>query len=95
MLQLNRMFLLGVSGIQGDMMRDQWSISQRAYELMIEISWKFSLSQFRFSWADQVIILHMPQQLSCCGMCKIVTWLDHYIFYIRATYFHKIWIVSS
>ena len=26
--------------------------------------------------SDQVTILHMPQQLSCRGMCKVVTWLD-------------------
>ena len=29
------------------------------------------------SWPDQVIILHMPRQLSCRNICKIVTWLTY------------------
>ena len=33
-------------------------------------------------------------QLSCHGMCKIVTWSDQN-FHIRATYFFKIWTMSS
>ena len=28
---------------------------------------------------DQVTILHMPQQLNCCYMRKIVTWSDNQI----------------
>ena len=30
-------------------------------------------------WSNQVTILHMPRQLSCRGMCKIVAWLDNYL----------------
>ena len=29
-------------------------------------------------WLDQIIILHMPRQLSCRGMYKIMTWLCHW-----------------
>ena len=29
-------------------------------------------------WPNHATILHMPWQLSCHGMCKIVTWSDHY-----------------
>ena len=43
MLQLNRMFPLGVSGIQEDIMRDQRTISARVYEPMIEISRKLKI----------------------------------------------------
>ena len=25
---------------------------------------------------DQATFLHMPQQHSCCDMCKFVAWLD-------------------
>ena len=28
-------------------------------------------------WSIQITISHMPRQLSCRGMCKVVTWLDH------------------
>ena len=29
-------------------------------------------------WSNQITFFHMPRQLSCRGMCKIVTWLDQY-----------------
>ena len=34
-------------------------------------------------------MLHMPRQLSCRGMCKIVTWLDHYFWHKSKTYLKK------
>ena len=27
-------------------------------------------------WSDQITVLHMPWQLSCHGMCKIVIWFN-------------------
>ena len=54
---------------------------------MIQILWKFlyllSYSQ-RF---NQATILHMSRQLSCRGMGKIVTWLDHYYSHKNNMYF--------
>ena len=36
----------------------------------------FGLLLHKQYWTDQGTFLHMPQQHSCCDMCKIVTWLD-------------------
>ena len=38
---------------------------------------KYKLLFLHNWWSDQVMILHMPWQLSCHDMCKIMTWLDH------------------
>ena len=56
----------------------QGTMSQKIYELIIQISWKYMLPFFEKLLSDQVTILHMPWQLSCHGMCKFVTWLDHW-----------------
>ena len=37
----------------------------------------------------------MPWQLSCRGMCKFVTWLDHCIQNQNIKKSYKIWILSS
>ena len=52
-------------------------ISQWVYELIIQSLWICLLLLHDIQWSDQVTILHMPSQLSCHGMCKIVTWWDH------------------
>ena len=36
-------------------------------------------------------ILPVSRQLSCHGMCEIMTWLDHYIFEELNIFFYKIW----
>ena len=44
-----------------------------------------------------VPIFRMPQQLSCCGMCKTVTWHDDY-FHLRATCIftrYEFWVSSK
>ena len=53
---------------------------------------KYILFSFWFQNSNQVTVLYMPWQLSCHGMCKIVTWLDNY-FAITATYiFTRFWL---
>ena len=38
-------------------------------------------------------ILHMPRQLSCRGMCKIVAWSDHYFFTSgQCVFFTRLWL---
>ena len=71
------------------------SMSSSAYELIIEILRKYSLLQFWSWWPNQVTILHMSQQLSCCDMRKIVTWSDQYLLSKSNMYFYEIWVVSS
>ena len=51
--------------------------SQRVYELIIQISYKFLLLLWEKYQPDHVTILHMSRQLSCRAMCKFVTWQDH------------------
>ena len=36
--------------------------------------WAYALFEPLFWWSDQVTILHLSRQLSCHGMCKIMTW---------------------
>ena len=47
------------------------------YELIIQIWSRYVLLFHENSWSDQVMILHMPRQLSCRGLCRIMTWLSH------------------
>ena len=70
-------------------------ISQRIYELMIQILSKFMLYLFENWSSDQVIILHMSWQLSCHDMCKIMTWLDYQNHDYSKENFQKIFILSS
>ena len=70
-------------------------LSHAIYELMIEIFWKLYLLQLLFQWLNKVTIVHMPQQLSCCGMCKIVIWFNHHFTHKTKCNFCKIWIMSS
>ena len=63
--------------------------SQRVYELIVEISPKFSFFLLWYQWSDQVTYLHMSRQLSCRDMCKIVTWMCQY-YSVKAT-----WIFTS
>ena len=55
---------------------------------MIEILGVLPLLLFLVYQFNQITILHMPQQLSCCGMCKIVTWLDNYFPYNSSLYYN-------
>ena len=43
------------------------------YDPMIQFLWNYVLLLYEKWLLDQVIILHMPWQLSCHGMCKSVT----------------------
>ena len=45
--------------------------------------------------SHQVTILHISQQLSCCDMCKIVTWLDHWNCDLSIINFDEIWMMIS
>ena len=58
------------------------------YELIIEVSWKFSWLSFHLWLSKELTILHMSWQLSCHDMCKIVTWCDCYF-----TCKNNIWIL--
>ena len=60
---------------------------------MIETLGVLPLLLFLVYQFNQITILHMPQQLSCCGMCKIVTWLDNYFPYNSSLYYYNIWTV--
>ena len=68
------------------------NILQNAYEVIIEILWKFFVLYFLFFWSNQATMLHMPRQLSCRVMCKIVTWFDFFSSDID-TYIYKICIM--
>ena len=46
--------------------------SQIVYEVIIKTSW--FLPQFLFQWINHVTTSHMPRQLSCHDMCKIVNY---------------------
>ena len=70
-------------------------ISQTGYELINEILWKLILLWFWVWWFNQVRILHMPWQLSCHGMCKILTWSDCYFSPNSNPYVDEIWGMSS
>ena len=49
-----------------------------AYKLNTKSRKKHKLFWNEKQWSNQVTILHMPRQLSCRGMCKMVTWLDYW-----------------
>ena len=66
------------------------------WELMILKSCENAFfSYLQFVVPNQVKILHMQQQLNCLGICKIMTWSDHYFPPMSNTYLCKIWIMSS
>ena len=52
-----------------------WLTLETVHDLIFEILWTFFLLYFS---NNHVTILHLSQQLSCCGMCKILTWSDQY-----------------
>ena len=62
--------------------------NQKLYELIFRIYRKFIL--LWLWWSNQVITVHMPRQLSCRAMCKIVTQYYHFS-RESGTYFCKIW----
>ena len=78
---------------------DKWggmeTISLMAYELMIQISWKFLLFEFLFWGSNQVTNFHMSWQLSCCGMLLFLTWSDNHFLTKGQHLFCKIWIMGS
>ena len=54
--------------------------------------WKLILLLFWIWRSNHIIILHISWQLCCHGMCKIVTWSDHYL----SSQTHlKIWVMCS
>ena len=63
---------------------------------MIQILWKHILLLNHKLSRDRVIILHMARQLSCRGMCTIMTCVDpNKIKDNNKNYFLKILIISS
>ena len=54
-------------------------ITQTVSELIAEIFSQSFLLQCQSWWSYQITHLHMPRQLSCHGMCKIVAWLARYL----------------
>ena len=59
-------------------------------------STKFSLLLFWIQWSHRNLILHMSRQLSCRGMCIIVTWCKRCcIFFTWRQHVHFKWILSS
>ena len=62
--------------------------SHKWSELMIHILQKSELLLNKKQWSHQIIILHMPWQLSCHGMYIIMSWPDQYLYWIvKATRF--------
>ena len=53
------------------------SVLKKADQLNLSLSGENVVWNF---WSNQARILHMPQQLSSCGMWKILAWLDHPIY---------------
>ena len=53
-------------------------MSQLDCELIIQIFDLYMLLLWKKCWCYQIITLHIPQQQSCCDMCKAMTWLNHY-----------------
>ena len=49
----------------------------------------FSYVRYHHQLKDQVIILSMSLELSCCDMCKFVTWLNHEDYDKGKTFFIK------
>ena len=54
------------------------TVTQMVKMLIIKILEKFLFVYFEKWWSDQLINLHMPQQFSCCDMCKILACLGVY-----------------
>ena len=54
----------------------QESITQRVCKLIIQILYKYMKLLYRMQLPNEVIILHLSQQLSCHDMCKIEIGLD-------------------
>ena len=52
-------------------------IAQSVHKLIIQILLKYALVLRGKNLSDHFTILYMRRQLSCRGMCKIVTWLDY------------------
>ena len=67
-------------------------ISQTVYELIILV--KIIFAMIWWWWSNQVTILHMPRQLSCRGVCTIVTWSEDYFSHQSSMYCSKILIIS-
>ena len=58
----------------------QWVLadgSLKIYEGIINDESDHGVFWFKYWWLIWVIILHMPRQLSCRGMCKILAWMDN------------------
>ena len=62
-------------------------------QLKFDENW-ISLSS-RFLKNNHYKILHLPQQLCCCGMCKILLWYDHHEWSYSKVKFRRIWIVMK
>ena len=65
------------------------------YELIIHILSGQALIWHEKYWSGQVTNLHMPRQLSCRDMCKIVIWWDNNIKNWNKNNFVKILVMSS
>ena len=70
--------------------QDQESETQFTVSI-IQILWKFVLlyRSFQFWWWDQITHLHMLQQVSCHGMCR-VTWSHNQFSSKSNMHFYKI-----
>ena len=60
----------------GAMEKARATISQTLCDLTVQILSNHMLLLHENYWWNQASILHMPRQLSCRGMYKIVTWLS-------------------
>ena len=69
--------------------------SQKVYEPLMEILWKYILLSFWFELSNQVTMLHMSRQLSCRDICKIVIRSNCHLSCQSNIYSHEIWIMST
>ena len=72
---------------------EQGHILQTIYELIIEILFKSTWLNYDFNDFIKSLFVTCHDR-SCCGMCKIVTWSDHYFSCVSNINFHKLSMTS-
>ena len=69
--------IVSVSCGVGECRDSQWHTSPTFWGSCFKILWKSLFLYFSVYCSNQVTISHMPRQLSCRGLCKLVIWFDH------------------
>ena len=63
-------------GTEAHPTRNLWAYNSNLVSILLDLI----LIQSVLIWYDQSTSSHMPRQLSCHGMCKIVTWSEYHFF---------------